>query len=90
MSPDMQALLVEIKVAIESATNWTAGREKRGPVEFDALEAVANGWRFLLCAAPATDGWPPIGTATHAEKFVVVNLPRDLVEFGVKKARGGA
>jgi len=83
----MQALLVEIKAAIEAATKWTADRQKHNSVEFDALETVSNGWRLLLCADATTDGWPPIGTATHAQKFVVVNLPRDLVELGIKKAR---
>lgn len=82
----MQAMLSEIRAAIEAATSWTSARQVHNSVEFDALEAFSNGWRILLCADATTDGWAPIGTATHAEKFLVVNLPRDVVELGIKKA----
>lgn len=85
--PDLPAIMAEIRQAIEGATDWTSERQNLNHVSFDAIEAHSSGWRILLCA-DAAGGWPPIGTATHAEKFVVVNLPRDLVELGVRKARG--
>lgn len=85
--PDMQALLSEIRAAIEASSGWTSARQNHNAVSFDAVETISQGWRLLLCVDVTTDGWPSIGTATNADKGTIVNLPPELIELALEKSR---